>query len=322
MKFRTLCMTGLLVSACVGTHATEAWPGKTITLVVPFPPGGGTDIVARAIAQNLSDRLKTTVLVDNRAGAASALGAQMVARAPADGHTLLISGASTFSINPAIRRNLRYDPVKDFAPIALVGKVPLLMTVNAASPYKTVADLVSAAKARPGALNYATHGSGSAPHLAASLFSLAAGLQMTEISYRGSSPAMLALMAGEVEVAMDTAAAVAPQVKAGKLRAIANFGLARSPSMPTVPTMTDLNLPEASFEGWFGVAAPSGTPPDVLRRLTKEVLRTMADPDVKAQLNAQSIEPTAGGAEEMRKLIDLELARYRALAVRARIQAE
>jgi len=319
---RALASLALASLTSLTALAADAWPTKPITLVVPFPAGGGTDVVARAIGQQLSQSLKVPVVVDNKPGAATAIGAEIVKRAPADGYTLLVSGASTFSINPAIRGNLRYDPIKDFEHLGIVATVPLLLTVNADSPFRDVNAIVAAAKAKPGALNYATHGTGSAPHLAASLFSLAAGIQMTEVGYRGSSPALVAVLASEVDLALDTAAAVGAQIKAGKLRALANFGSQRSSHVPTVPTMNELQLPGATFEGWYGMAAPAGTPPAVVQRLSKAIMAAMKAPAVLSQLAAQSIDPAQIPAAGMRAQVDGELARYRALAVRAGIRLE
>lgn len=312
-----------LVATCSFANADNSvWPTKPITLVVPFPPGGGTDIVARAIGQKLAARLSTPVIVDNKPGAATTIGAEVVARSAPDGYTLFISGASTFSINPAMRTKLRYDSLQDFTPIGIVAKVPLFMTVNAASPYKTVHDVIAQSRTKPASINYATYGVASAPHLAGELFSLAAGIKMTDVGYRGSSPAIMGLLSGEIEVALDTAAVTGPQVRAGKLRAIANFSSTRSSDFPDVPTMAELKLPEANFEGWYGIAAPSRTPEAVVQRLAQEVKAVMGDPEVQAQLRAQSIEPVSIGGAAMRAQIESEITRYRALAHRARIQLD
>ena len=243
MKRLNLLLFAIALITAGAAHATDAWPTKTITLIVPFPAGGGTDVVARALAQKLAARLGKPVIVDNKPGAATAIGAEIVARSDPDGHTLLVSGASTFSINPAMRPKMRYDALKDFAPIAIVAKVPLLMTVNSSSPFKAIGDVIAQAKQKPGSVNYATFGSGSAPHLAGELFSLAAGVKMTDIGYRGSSPAMVALLGGEIELALDTEAITGPQIRSGKVRAIANFGSTRSEAFPQVPTMAELKLP-------------------------------------------------------------------------------
>jgi len=315
----------LLSALALGAPALPAfaqanWPSQSVTMVVPFAAGGGTDIVARAIATQLGTRLGQAVVVDNKPGAGTVIGAESVIRAAPDGHTLLVSGASTWSINPAMRPSVRYDGVKDFSPIGIVASVPLLLLVHADSPYRTLEDVIKAARERPSSLNYATHGPGTVPHLAGALFQIAAGIQMSDVAYRGSAPAMMALISKEVDISLDTAASAAPQIKAGKVRALANFGARRSALFPSLPVVAELGLADATFDGWYGMAAPANTPKPVVERLAKELQAIMGSGEIKAQLLAQSIDATYIGPEQMRQQIERETTRFRALAHRANIR--
>lgn len=303
-------------------QAADAWPARTVKLVVPFPPGGGTDIVARALGQKLAERLGQPVVVDNRPGAATVIGADTVAKAQPDGYTLLVSGSSTYSVNAALRARLPYNPLKDLAPVAIVAKAPLALVVNAGSPWHSVSALVAAVKAKPRDIRYATFGSGSGPHLAGELFAMAAGVKLQDVPYKGSSQSTIALIGGEIEMGIDTVAAVAPHVRSGKLRALAIVGTTRSSMLPDVPTMAELKMPEATFDGWYGLAAPASTPAPVIQRLAAEVGAVMADKAIQDQLRAQGMEPVMIGASPFRSLMESEISRYRALAHRTGIAAE
>lgn len=320
-KLLALSMMALGISAQSSfVQAQPQWPSRSVTVVVPFAPGGGTDIVARAIASQLAIRLGQSVIVDNKPGAGTAIGAEAVVRAAPDGYTLLVSGASTWSINPAMRPSVRYDGVKDFAPIGIVARVPLLLLVNADSPYKSFADLIKAARADRGKLNYATHGPGTVPHLAGTLLQLSSGAQLTDVAYKGSAPAMMALVSKEVDIALDTAASAAPQIKAGKVRALANFGSERSSSFPSTPTMSELGLPDATFDGWYGIAAPAATPQSIIDRLAKEIQAIMDTPKMKSLLQMQAFDVAHIGPDQMRRQIESETTQFRALAHRGNIR--
>ncbi|WP_225783120.1 tripartite tricarboxylate transporter substrate binding protein [Xenophilus sp. Marseille-Q4582] len=320
---RALCLALALSAAGLAPvsalHAQEPWPAKPIKLVVPFPPGGGTDLVARALGQKLSERLKQAIVIDNKPGAATLIGTDAVAKAPADGYTLLLSGSTSYTVNPALRAKLPYDPVKDLAPIAVVARTPLVLVVKGDAPYASVDALVAAAKARPQSIRYASFGSGSGPHLAGELFALAAGVKLQEVPYRGSAQATMAVISGEIEMGIDTVAAAAPHIQAGKLRALGIVGPSRSSLLPEVKTMAELKLPDATFDAWYGFAAPGGTPAPVVQRLATEVKAVMADPALQKQLRTQGMEPVVIEAAAFRTLIDTEIARYLALAHRAGI---
>lgn len=303
-------------------QASDAWPSRPIKLVVPFPPGGGTDIVGRAVGQKLALRLGQPVLIDNKPGASTIIGTDAVAKAEPDGYTVLISGSTSYSVNPALRSKLPYDVSTDLAPVAIVAQAPLALLVNAASPYQKVGDLVAAAKAKPGVLTYGTYGAGSAPHLSGNLLALATDIKLQDVPYRGSAQTMTALLSGEIDFVMDTVAATLPQVRAGKLRPLAIVGGTRSSLLPNVATLAEQKLPDASFDAWYAVAVPARTPPAVLKRLVAEITAVMADPELQAQLRAQGMEPVALGPQLMRAQMERETARYRALAHRAGIRAD
>ena len=319
-------LRGLLACtlALVAFHAPaqEKWPDRPVKLVVPFPPGGGTDIVARAMGQGLSERLGQPVVIDNKPGAATIIGTDAVAKAAPDGYTLLLSGSTSYSVNPALRARLPYDPVRDLAPIAIVARTPLVLVVGAGTPWRSLPELIAAAKAKPKSIRYATFGSGSGPHLAGELLALAAGIQLQDIPYKGSSQSSLAVIGGEVEIAIDTVAAVAPHVRAGKLRALGIVGATRSSMLPEVRTLAEQGLPEATFDAWYGFAAPARTPAPVIDKLARTVVATMGHPALQAQLRAQGMEPVAIGAAAFRAQMEGEISRYRALAHRAGIAAE
>lgn len=303
-------------------QAQDTWPSKPLRLVVPFPPGGGTDVVARALSDALAARLKQPVVVDNKPGAATLIGADAVAKAPTDGYTWLVSGSTTYTVNPALRKKLPYDPQRDLLPVAMIAKAPLALVVRANAPWNSLDELVAAAKAKPGDISYASFGTGSGPQLAAALLGLAAGIQMLEVPYKGSAAALTDVIGGQVQVGIDTVAAAAPQVKAGKLRALAIIGSVRSTQLPDVPTVAELKLPDAVFDAWYAVALPGRTDAALRQRIERELKAVMAKPALQAGIHAQGMEPVFVGSDALRTLIDAEVARYRMLAHRARIVVE
>lgn len=314
-------------SACIPALAqmaspTEAWPQRAVRLVVPFPPGGGTDAVARALGQTLSTRLGKPVVVDNKPGASTIIGTDSVVKAEPDGYTLLVSGSTSYTVNAALRPKLPYDPLKDLAPVAIVARAPLVVVVRADSPHKDLTSLLAAAKAAPKTVNYATFGSGSAPHLVGALLEQAAGVRLQDVPYRGSAQAMMGLIGGEIQMAVDTVASAAPHVQSGKLRALAIAGNERSRALPAVPTVRELKLPDAAFDGWYAVAAPARTPAPVVDKLVKAVEAALRDARLQDQIRAQGMEPVLVGPKAMYAAMEDEIGRYRALAHRAQIVVE
>lgn len=301
---------------------TEPWPQRTVRIVVPFPPGGGTDAVARALGQKLSARLGKPVVIDNKPGASTIIGTDSVVKAEPDGYTLLVSGSTSYTVNAALRPKLPYDPLKDLAPVAIVARAPLVIVVSANSPYKDMTALLAAAKAAPKTINYATFGSGSAPHLVGALLEQAAGVRLQDVPYRGSAQAMMGLIGGEIQFAIDTVASAAPHVRAGKLRALAIAGNERARALPNVATVQELKLPEAAFDGWYAVSAPSRTPAAIVDKLGKEVEAAMRDTHLQEQIRAQGMEPVFVGPKAMHAAMEDEIGRYRALAHRAQIVVE
>lgn len=317
------CLAGTSLPLWAATQpGASGWPQRPLKLVVPFPPGGGTDAVARSLAQALGERLGKPVVVDNRPGASTIIGTESVVRAEPDGHTLLVSGSTSFTVNPALRARLPYDPVRDLLPVGMLARAPLVLLVPAQSPHADLAALLAAARAKPRSLHYATFGAGSGPHLAAALLEQAAGVRLQDVPYRGSSPALMALIAGEIQLGIDTVAAAAPQVRAGKLRALAIAGPARSSLLPQVRTVAELGLPDAQFDAWYAAALPARTPAAIQARLSAELARIMASPGMAEPLRAQGMEPAFMDPPRLKALMDEEIVRYRALAWRAQIVVE
>jgi tripartite-type tricarboxylate transporter receptor subunit TctC len=313
-------LTPLLATVLSGAPAlAQSWPARPIKLVVPFPPGGATDAVARTLADKLQSRLGQSVIVDNRPGASTVIGAAAVAKAPADGYTLLLSGSSTFSVVPALKPQLPYDPKKDLAPVAIVARTPLLLVAGPATPVKSLAELVALAKSRPGDVTYPTFGPGSAPHLAGEMLSHEAGVKLMAVPYKGSAPAALAVLGGEVSVAFDSMASVLPHIRSGKLRPLAVLDASRIDALPQVPTLAELKYPKATFEAWFGVAAPGGTPRPVLQAISRELAAVLALPEVRDKLLAAGMEAAFSDGAAFAAKAQSETEAYAAVGKRANI---
>jgi tripartite-type tricarboxylate transporter receptor subunit TctC len=300
----------------------QSWPSKPIRLVVPFPPGGATDVVARALGERLQARLGQPVVIDNKPGASTLIGADAVAKAPPDGHTLLLSGSTTYSVVPALKAHLPYDPKKDLALVAIVARAPLVLVAGPATPVKSLDELIALAKAKPGELTYPTFGPGSAPHLAGEIFSHEAGVKLLPVPYKGSAAAALAVVGGEINLAFDTIASASPHIRSGKLRALAVVDSSRASALPEVLTLAELKYPKATFEAWYGVAAPAGTPAAVLQALSRELTAIMALPEVKEKLHAAGLEATFLGAEAFTAKVQSETAAYAAVGKRVNITME
>ncbi len=310
---RRTALAVLFACTSVAVSAQSAWPNKPVRIVVPFAPGGTTDILARAVAPELSRAFGQQFVVDNRAGAGGNLGAEIVAKAPADGYTLLMGTVGTHGINRALYAKLPYDPIKDFVPVTLVASVPNVMEMNAekakAMGIANVQDFIRVAKERPGRLNMASSGNGTSIHLAGELFKTMTGTYMVHFPYRGSGPALLDMVGGNMDVMFDNLPSSIQQIKAGKLVALAVTSAQRSPALPEVPTVEEAGGPalkgyEAS--SWFGLLAPAGTPPDIVQRIQQEVAKSMQTPAIREKLLAQGAIAGGGTPAAFAQLIDSE----------------
>jgi tripartite-type tricarboxylate transporter receptor subunit TctC len=300
---------GAALLTAAGAHA-QAYPAKTTTLVVGFAPGGSGDILARMVAQKLTTSLGQPVIVDNRPGAGGTIANSFVANASADGYTLLFV-TSGFPGSTALYPKLNYDTVKSFAPVAKVGASPVVMVAPAGSPLHSLADVLAAARKAPGKLNYAAGGGGATTtSLAAEFLKSEAKVDMLMIPYKGSGPALTALMGHEVDLGFDIPSSALPLIRSGKLRALAVTTKARSAALPDVPTVAETVVPNFEVTGWFGILAPAGTPPEVVARLNKDVNAALAMPDVKERLQALGVEPAHGSPAEFGQLIASETKRY------------
>jgi tripartite-type tricarboxylate transporter receptor subunit TctC len=276
--------------------AAQTYPAKPIRLIVGFAPGGGTDYVGRAIGQKLSDALGQPVLVENRPGNSSMVANEMVAKSPADGYTLLVAAAGAMTIAPNINTNVGFDTFKDFEPIALVVTSPYLLTLNPSVQAKTLAEFTALAKANPGKLNFASSGTGGAPHLAGELYKRLAGVDLVHVPYKGLAPAITDLLGGQVQVVFADINLVLKHIEAGKLKALAITGGQRFAALPDVPTMAEAGLPGYQAQTWYGLVAPAGTPAAVIKRLHAETSKALAAPEMRSQFATQGLLPASASA--------------------------
>lgn len=315
----TLGALGLSAALPTSVLAQGAWPtAKPVRIVVPFAPGGTTDILARVIAPELSKALGQSFVVDNRAGAGGNIGAEIVAKSPGDGYTLLMGTVGTHGINKALYAKLPYDPQKDFAPVTLVAGVPNVMVMNTqrakALNINNVADFVRYAKANPGKLNMASSGNGTSIHLAGELFKSRNGIFMTHIPYRGSGPAMTDMLAGAMDVMFDNLPSAMPHIQSGGLKAFAVTSAVRSTALPDVPTVAEAgNLPGFEASSWFGLLAPAGTPADIVARIQQETAKALGSPAVKERLLAQGAIPGGNTPAEFATMIQSEITKWAAV---------
>lgn len=316
-----LAMGLALLAPWAGVHA-QAYPSKPIQLVIPFPPGGATDIVGRLVGKKLGDRLGQPVVIENRAGAGTVIGAGFVARAPADGYTLLISSGSTFTINPALNPKLPYDPIRSFEPIGQVARVPLLVLAHPDVPVNDLKQLIAAVQRTPDKYLYGSFGNGTTAHFAGELLWSAAGIKLQHVAYKGSAPAMNDLLGGQIPFTVDTVAAALPYLKAGKVKAIAATGASRATQLPNVPTVADSGFAGFSADSWLAIAAPKGLAADVRAKLQKALADTMKDTEIRDKLVASGLEPAYEPAAAVAARIDNELPRMRAIVLRSNIRSE
>ena len=307
---RFLALVPFLFSALA---TAQSYPSKPIHLIVPFPPGGPTDIVGRMVGQKLSEGIGQPVVVENRPGAGGTVGSASVAKAPADGYTLLYGSTSTLAIAPSLYRNLAYDPFKSFAPISLVSSGPIIVAVNSQVPANTLKEFIDLAKKQPGKLNYSSGGNGTPPHLAGELFKTIAGVDLLHIPYKGGGPAINDVAAGQVQAVFEGQVALMPHLQSGRIRALAITGAKRNPALPQVPTMAEAGLPKYDANFWSGVVAPAGTPPETISRLNAVLVKALQSPEVRETLLRQGLEPAGNTPREFASHIAAEAEKWAAV---------
>jgi tripartite-type tricarboxylate transporter receptor subunit TctC len=300
----------------------QPYPSRPVKLIVPFPPGGNTDIVGRLVAQKLSDAFGQQVYVENRGGAGGTIGAEAAAKSPADGYTLFFSTTGTFASAPSMQPALRYDPIKDFAPITTLANAPVVIIVAATAPPRTLRELIDLAKAQPGALKFGSAGTGHFVHVAGEMFKDAARVDLLHVPYKGIGPALIDLLAGRIDVMFDAFAAYEPHLQSGKLRALAVANPSRLARLPDVPTTAEAGLPGYALASWFGLAAPAGTPAQAIERVNDQALKAIAAPDVREQMGKLGLEPGGSTPQQYATMIGEELARWRAVVKAAGIRLE
>jgi len=306
-----------LLVACIAAlpllpvaHA-DSFPDKPIMLVIPFPPGGPTDTMARTLAGEMKDRLGQPMIVENRAGAGGNIGAEYVSRAAPDGQTLLFGTSGPLAINSSLYRKINYDPAKSFAPIIQVGHLPNILVVNPSVPANNVKELIAYAKAHPGKLSYASSGNGASSHLAGVMFNSMAGVDLQHIPYKGTGPALTDLLGGQVSMSFTDVLTAMPYIKSGKLRALGVTTAARSQALPNVPTVAEQGVPGYDVSVFFGIVAPAGTPPDRIAKLNKAFIEVLATPKVKQLFASQGLEPAPSNApDQLGKFISLQMTKW------------
>jgi tripartite-type tricarboxylate transporter receptor subunit TctC len=320
---RNLVLPALALACSAIAYAQTAapYPAKPIRVIVPQSPGASTDLTARLIAQKLSAAFGQTVVVDNRPGAGSIVGTELVAKAAPDGYTLLVV-ASSITLNPTLHKNLPFDPVRDLAPITQLSAFPNLLTVHPTLPVKTVKDLIALAKAKPGSLNYGSSGSATGTHLSAELFKYMTGIDMVHVPYKGGGPAVQALLGGQVQLNFATIVSVLPHLRSGKLRGIAVTTAKRSPVAPEIPTIAESGVPGYDHGPWNGFLAPARTPRAVIARLNEETARILQLPETKSVLNSEGAEPVGNKPEEFGAIIRNETAKWAKVIQSAGIKAD
>ncbi len=305
----------LLLALAAGTLApapatAQAWPAKPVRMVVPFPPAGGTDVIARVIGPRLGEALGQQVLIDNRAGANGNVGTELVARAAPDGYTVLLNGGGTLAVNPSLYSRLPYDSVRDFAPVSMVALQPSVLVVHPSVPARSVSELITLARSRPGQLNYASSGSGSLAHLCAEVFKRMAKIDMLHVPYKGAGPSLADLLAGQVHLIFASSPSVMPHVRNGRLRALGVTTAKRVRATPDVPTIAEAGLPGFELTGWYGLLAPAGTPSPVVNRLNVDLVKTLNVADVQEKLVDQGLEVATSTPREFADFLKAEIAKY------------
>jgi len=318
-----LAALAVFAAACGPTIAlAQPYPAKPAKIVVGYTPGGSNDVLARVVAKHLQDTWKQPFVVENKPGASGQIGADTGAKAAPDGYTLVVIPNDVLTVQPHMYPKFPFDPINDVQPIATLGTVPIALVVNANSPYKTVAELIAAAKAKPGTLNYASSGAGGPQHMSAEMFMLLTGTKMVHVPYKGNAPAITDLLGGQVDMLFSPINSALPHIKAGKLRALAVASEKRVASLPDVPTLSEAGVSGYRSEIWIGLFAPAKTPRDIVDKIAAEVGRMQAQADVKEQLNAQGIDPLATSPEQLAALIKADSARWSKVIKETGVKAE
>lgn len=311
-----------LCAATVGAlPAQAAYPDKPVRMIVPYPPGGPTDILGRMAAQYLTEKLGQTFVVENKAGASGMIGADNVARSPADGYTLLVN-ASIHVIYPALYKSATIDPIKDFAPISQIALVPLVLVTRPDQPINSVADLIASGKKDPGHFRFASSGNGAAPHLAGEAFNLMTGLQMQHIPYKGSSPALTDVMGGHVDLMFDSLPSSMPHIKSGSLKALAVSTSSRISALPDVPTVAEAGVPDYEITTWYGLWGPKGTPADITQKISGLMADMVKDPEYRKRLDALGAEPVGSTPEDFGKFQEAEEQKFADIVKRSGAQVD
>jgi tripartite-type tricarboxylate transporter receptor subunit TctC len=321
---RTLALglfAAALVLAIPLAHG-QSYPTRPVRLVVPFPPGGSADILGRALGQKLAEGFGQSVVIENRPGAGTAIAAEFVANAPPDGYTLMLGTVSSHAINPAVNPKLPFDPVRNFTPVAPVATIPFALIVHPSLPVKSVGELITYVRQRPGKIDYSSAGNGTSNHLAGELFESMTGTHMVHIPYRGSAPALQDLIAGRVSVMFDLVLTAAPHIKSGAVRGLAVTGARRSAVLPDLPTVAESGLPGYEVSAWFGIFGPAGMPRTVVDRLNAEIARGLATPDLQQRLVSQGAEPLAGTPDEFAAYLKSEIAKWAKVVKEAGIKPD
>lgn len=322
-RFLSCLMAGAMALALPAAKAQpQSYPDRPIKLVVPFAPGGATDILGRLLATALGERLGQPMVVENRPGAGTVVAGALVAKAPPDGYTLLLGASTTLTLNPAIRNPLPYDPLRSFTPLGLVADMGLVLVAHNETPARTLPELVALAKANPDKLSYGSFGTGSSVHFGGEMLKTATGMRMVHVPFNGSSPSLTALMGGQVQVAVDTVVATTPLIKAGKIRPIAALGPQRLALLPQVPTVAESGYPGFAMDTWFAFLAPAGLPAPIQKKLEKALADAMAEPAMKKKLADIGLSPAWGPASALQERIERELPQMRAVAARADIKVD
>ena len=312
----------LLSTLTLTVHAQTAYPNRPIRVIVPFTAGGPTDVAARTVAPRLAEYLGQQIIIENRGGAGGATGTEFVAKSAPDGYTLLHGTIGGLAVSPSLNPKLGYNTLRDLAPVSQMVNVAYIVTLHPSVPATSIKELLTLARARPGKLNYGTGGAGTGPHLAGELINMMAGVSIVHVPYKGTGPALTALLSGEVDLTFDNLLIVLPQIKAGRVRPIAATGSQRSKLMPELPTIAESGLPGFSATGWYGVMAPVATPKDIVARLNAEITRALRSPDVSERLNSMAAEPAPGTPEQFGAFIRSEIEKWAKVVKATNMKAE